>query len=216
VNKRVTLTFDNGPTPAVTAAVLDVLARRGIRATFFVIGNRLADPGAMALMRDCHAAGHWIGNHTLTHSVALGEQPDTAVAVREIEETQNRIGACSHPDKLFRPYGKSGRLGHHLLSRAALSLLLARRYCCVVWTSVPGDWCDPTGWVDHCVEDVRSADWSVVVLHDVSDACAARLGELLSRLDDLGVDFRQDFPDSVILTRAGREVSMTETYLGGG
>jgi peptidoglycan/xylan/chitin deacetylase (PgdA/CDA1 family) len=214
MNRRVTLTFDNGPTPAVTAGVLDVLTRRGILASFFVIGDKLADPGAVALMRACHAAGHWIGNHTLTHSVAFGEQPDAAVALREIEETQDRIGACSHPDKLFRPYGKSGRLGHHLLSRSALSLLLERRYCCVVWTSVPRDWCDPAGWVDRCIADVQSADWSVVVLHDVPDACSARLGELLSRLDDLGVEFRQDFPDAVILTRNGCEVSMTDAYLG--
>jgi hypothetical protein len=68
--------------------------------------------------------------------------------------------------------------------------------------------------VDRCVEDVQSADWSVVVLHDVADACSARLGELLSRLDDVGVEFHQDFPDSVVLTRAGRDVSMSEAYLG--
>jgi peptidoglycan-N-acetylglucosamine deacetylase len=216
VSKRVTLTFDNGPTPAVTAGVLEALARRGIGATFFVIGNKLADPGAMALMRDCHAAGHWIGNHTFTHSVALGDEPDAAVAVREIEDTQSRIGAYAHPDKLFRPYGKSGRLGRHLLSHAALTLLLERRYCCVVWTSVPRDWCDPSGWVDRCVADVKSADWSVVVLHDVPGACSARLDDLLSRLDDLGVVYHQDFPDSVILTRGGREVCRSAPFLGEG
>ena len=216
VNRRVTLTFDNGPTPGVTSGVLDALAHRGIIATFFVIGDKLADAGAAALMGEAHAAGHWIGNHTLSHAVALGERTDAAVAAREIEGAQRRIGACSHPDKLFRPYGKSGRLGHHLLSRAALSLLLERRYCCVLWTSVPRDWCDPQGWVDRCVADVRVADWSVVVLHDVADACAVRLGELFARLDDLGVEYRQDFPDSVVLTRAGRTVSSAEPYLGDG
>jgi peptidoglycan-N-acetylglucosamine deacetylase len=50
----------------------------------------------------------------------------------------------------------------------------------------------------------------------VVDACAARLGELFARLDDLGVDYRQDFPDSVVLTRAGRQVGMTGAYLGDG
>lgn len=216
MSKRVTLTFDNGPTPGVTPSVLDALAHRRIPATFFVIGDKLADPDAAALMRDAHTAGHWIGNHSLTHSVALGEQPDAAVAAREIEEAQRRIGACSHPDMLFRPYGKSGQLGRHLLSRAALSLLLERHYCCVLWTSVPRDWCDPQGWVARCVSDVRATDWSVVVLHDVANACAARLGELFVRLDDLGVEYRQDFPDSVVLTRDGRPVSRAEPYLGDG
>ena len=213
MNRRVTLTFDNGPTPGVTTGVLDVLARKGVPATFFVIGNKLADPGAIALMRDANAAGHWIGNHTLTHSVAFGEQPDAAVVMREIEETQGRIGPCAHPDKLFRPYGKSGRIGPHLLSRAALSLLLEGQYCCVIWTSVPLDWCDPDGWVDRCVAQVQGADWTVVVLHDVAGACLTRLAELFARLDDLGVDYRQDFPDNVVLTRAGREVTMSATYL---
>jgi peptidoglycan-N-acetylglucosamine deacetylase len=213
VTRRVTLTFDNGPTSGVTPGVLDVLARKGIAATFFVIGNKLADQGAVALMRDAHAAGHWIGNHTLTHSVALGERGDAALVAREIEETQTRIGSCAHPDKLFRPYGKSGRVGPHLLSRAALSMLLEQQYCCIIWTSVPLDWCDPDGWVDRCLKDVQAADWSVVVLHDVAGACLTRLRELVARLDDLGVDYRQDFPEDVILTRAGREVSMSEAYL---
>lgn len=213
-HRRVTLTFDNGPTPGVTPVVLDVLARRAIAATFFVIGQKLADPGAAALMRDAHAAGHWIGNHTLTHSIALGDDPGAAVALREIEEAQGRIGACAHPDRLFRPYGKSGQLGRHLLSRAALSLLLERRYCCVLWTSVPRDWSDPRGWVDRCIDDVHVADWSVVVLHDVTDACAARLDEFFTRLDEVGVEYRQDFPDSVVLTRGGREVSAAGAYLG--
>src|ERR1700679_2599515 len=106
--KRVTLSFDNGPTPGVTERLLDILDRAGIRTTFFVIGRKLEDPLALALMRQAHAAGHWIGNHTLTHSIALGERPDAAYAATEIGGTQARIGALAHPAKLFRPYGKSG------------------------------------------------------------------------------------------------------------
>lgn len=214
MSRRVTLTFDNGPTPGVTPRVLNVLARHGIAASFFVIGNKLAVPGAPELMHDAHAAGHWIGNHTLTHSVPLGEQTDPSAARREIEETQERIGSHAHPDKLFRPFGKSGQIGPHLLSRAALSLLLDQNYCCVLWTSVPRDWCDQEGWVSRCLADVQSADWSVVVLHDVVDAAMPRLPEFLSRLNDLGVEYRQDFPDSVVLTRAGREVSLSPSYIG--
>ena len=213
VNRRVTLTFDNGPTRGVTPAVIDALARNGIRATFFVIGDKLADQDAVRLMRDAHAAGHAIGNHTLPHSVPFGEQSDAAVMAREIEETQARIGACAHPDKLFRPYGRAGRIGPHLFSRAALSRLLEGRYCCVIWNCVPGDWYDPQGWVDRCVDEVKARGWAVVVLHDVADACLPRLDELLARLGDLGVEYRQDFPDDVVLTRAGREVSMSASYL---
>jgi peptidoglycan/xylan/chitin deacetylase (PgdA/CDA1 family) len=55
--RRVTLTFDNGPTFGVTDRVLQILDRAGIHATFFVIGGKLADSSAAALMRKAYAAG---------------------------------------------------------------------------------------------------------------------------------------------------------------
>ena len=64
-----TLTFDNGPDPETTPFVLGVLARRSLRATFFVVGNKLSTPVGSELARRAHAEGHWIGNHTWTHSV---------------------------------------------------------------------------------------------------------------------------------------------------
>src|SRR5450432_1348564 len=117
--KYVTLSFDNGPTPGVTERILEILGQAQIRATFFVIGNKLENPSAGALMDAAHRAGHWIGNHTLTHSIALGDRPSADYAATEIGETQKRIGAFAHPDKLFRPYGKSGLIGPHLFSKAA-------------------------------------------------------------------------------------------------
>jgi peptidoglycan/xylan/chitin deacetylase (PgdA/CDA1 family) len=210
--RRVTLTFDNGPTPDVTGRVLDILARRGILTTFFVIGSKI-DKFTAGLMQQGQAAGHWIGNHTLTHTVALGDRPSLSYAVREIEGAQSRIGPLAHPDKLFRPYGNSGRLGPHLLSRAALDHLLAQNYRTVIWNNVPGDWKDPHGWVERCMAQASTQDWSVVVLHDIEGGCVGRLPELLQRIDDLGVAFEQDFPDSVTLTRAGKVVSLPQGYL---
>jgi len=201
--RRVTLTFDNGPTPGVTERVLDILDQAGILATFFVIGRNLDNPAAATLMRRAHAAGHWIGNHTLSHTVALGDRADHAHAVSEIEGAQQRIAECSHPDKLFRPYGNGGRIGPHLLSRAALEHLLAQRFRTVIWNSVPGDWIDPNRWVENCITQILHQDWSVVVLHDIASGCLAGLLELLRRLDDLGVAYEQDFPDAVTLTRGG-------------
>ncbi len=212
--RRVTLTFDNGPTPDVTERVLDVLAQAKIFTTFFVIGRKVdLSAAAAGLLKQAHEAGHWIGNHTLSHMVALGDRPERNYAVSEIEGAQARIGELAHPDKLFRPYGNSGFLGPHLLSQPALDYLLAQRYRTVAWNSVPGDWKDPDGWVDRCVVQVLSQDWSVVVLHDIEGGCLPRLSELLGRLEELGVSFEQDFPDSVTLTRAGRIVSLPRDYV---
>lgn len=211
--RQVTLTFDNGPTPHVTDRILSILDRAGIKTTFFVIGQRLDDPAAADLMRAAHAAGHWIGNHTFTHSVALGDRTDRDYAVREIEETQRRIGSLTRPEKLFRPYGNDGLIGRHLLSRAALDHLLAERYTTITWNSVPGDWKDADGWVEAAIAQVREQDWSVVVIHDIEAGCLARLPELIQRLTDLGATFEQALPRTVILTEDGRTVSMSPDFM---
>src|SRR5262245_46296092 len=83
-----TLSFDNGPEPGGTPLVLDILAERGIKSTFFVIGEKLADPERRRLARRARAEGHWIGNHTFTHSVPLGRQRDANSAENEIGRTQ--------------------------------------------------------------------------------------------------------------------------------
>jgi len=213
--RRVTLSFDNGPTPGVTEEVLAILARQNLRSTFFVIGRKLAQPGAAALMRAAHAAGHWIGNHTLTHSIPFGEAPTARFAAEELDETEALIGDCARPDKLFRPYGRQGNIGPHLFSRAAVNYLLAQRYRTVMWNSVPGDWRDGEGWVDRCVAQVQAQaqDWSVVVLHDIANGCLPRLPELLARLMDIGVRFEQDFPDSVVLTQRGAITNLDPAHV---
>ena len=205
--KRVTVTFDNGPTPGITERVLEILAARRIPATFFVIGEKLARPGARDLAARARLEGHFIGNHSMTHSAPLGENADAEYAQREIAETQNLIGALAHADKLFRPMGGGGVIGPHLLSRAALQLLQAGKYTCVLWSSVPGDWKDRDGWVARCLQEVAERDWTVVVLHDVENAALPRLPEFLDRLETLGVEFRQDFPEDVVVIRKGELVS---------
>jgi peptidoglycan-N-acetylglucosamine deacetylase len=205
--KRVTLSFDNGPTAGITERVLDVLSGRRIPATFFVVGERLAQPGCRELTARARSEGHWIGNHSMTHSVPLGEKPDEEYARREIDETQNLIGELAHADKLFRPMGGGGAIGPHLLSRAALRLLKAGKYTCVLWSSVPGDWKDQEGWVDRCVADIAAREWTTVVLHDVENACMPRLVDFLDRIELLGVELRQEFPEDVVILRSGEVVS---------
>ena len=66
---EVTLTFDNGPDPDTTPEVLAALAERDLRATFFVVGEKLA--AAREPAERAHAEGHWIGNHTWTHRAPI-------------------------------------------------------------------------------------------------------------------------------------------------
>jgi len=59
------LTYDDGPNPAATPRLLELLAKHEIRATFFLIGEYVRKQPALA--REIAAAGHCIGNHTMTH-----------------------------------------------------------------------------------------------------------------------------------------------------
>src|SRR5690606_1790460 len=118
-----TLTFDNGPEPGVTESVLDTLAHHDVRTTFFVLGHKLAIPEGRKLAERAHAEGHWIGNHTWSHSTPLGLVDDPGEARMEIARTQTELGALAHAHRWFRPFGGGGNLDERLLSRPALDYL---------------------------------------------------------------------------------------------
>lgn len=63
--KHIALTFDDGPDPATTPRILDVLKKYRIKATFFLVGENIA--GNEAIVRRELREGHHIGNHTWTH-----------------------------------------------------------------------------------------------------------------------------------------------------
>jgi peptidoglycan-N-acetylglucosamine deacetylase len=211
--KNVTLSFDNGPTPGITERVLEILEKNRIKTTFMVIGNNLRSADGLALLGEITAAGHWVGNHSLTHSVAFGDRPDAAYAKMEIGETQRLIGDCAHPNKFFRPFGNLGNLGPHLLSEAALAYLQENAFSCVLWNSVPHDWDDPDGWVERGIADVRAKPWTVIVVHDIQGAAVSRLEEFIGRLRDEGVRFTQTFPKTVLATWRGRVLALPDDYV---
>ncbi|WP_051978604.1 polysaccharide deacetylase family protein [Edaphobacter aggregans] len=62
---EICLTYDDGPNPAVTPLLLEALARAEVRATFFLIGGFVRQCPEM--VREIRAAGHLVGNHTMTH-----------------------------------------------------------------------------------------------------------------------------------------------------
>src|ERR1700682_5945699 len=138
----VALSCDNGPDPEVTPLVLDVLARRAVKASFFVLGRNLASRERMKLAERAAAEGHGIGNHSFTHRVPLGLDPAPEAVEREIVATERILGALAQNQKSFRPSGGGGKTGPHLLSPAAAAHLVSNQYTCVLWNSVPEDWID--------------------------------------------------------------------------
>jgi peptidoglycan/xylan/chitin deacetylase (PgdA/CDA1 family) len=209
----VTLTFDNGPEPAVTPRVLDILGNAGIASTFFVLGSKLADPERRGIAKRAHAEGHWIGNHTKTHSLPLGRVTDPATVFSEILDTQALIDELAHPDRLFRPFGGGGELGPHLLNEAAVEVLKNEKMTCVLWNAIPRDWEDPRGWAEVALSQCLAQPWTLLVLHDLPTGAMGRLKIFIDRLLDHGGRFRQDFPPECVPILRGKPVGNLEPYV---
>lgn len=208
--KRVTLSFDNGPTPDVTEQVLDELSEWGVLSSFFVIGEKAATSRGAECMARAAEQGHWVGNHTMTHSVRFGEGCDPSTVEYEIDAAQQLIETVSHQDKLFRPYAGGGVLDRKVFSSSAVDYLVQENYTCVLWNSVPGDWRDPTHWVDAALTDVDHHEWTVMVIHDIATGAMDQLGSLLKALEQRNVSIVQEFPpDCVPILRGTQQADLS-------
>jgi len=100
VSGEVALTFDDGPHPDVTPAVLDLLDRRRARATFFCVGGKVAAHPDLA--GEVHRRGHRVENHTYGHPHGFGFYGPLAME-REIRAAQDAIAAATgRAPRLFR------------------------------------------------------------------------------------------------------------------
>jgi peptidoglycan/xylan/chitin deacetylase (PgdA/CDA1 family) len=209
-----TLTFDNGPTSA-TPVVLDLLERHGIKATFFVTGKQMAIPAMRVHAERAAREGHWIGNHTYSHTVSLGSIPDPARSIAEIADAQQAIGPLAHPDRLFRPYANSAVLDRRVFSRAAVDYLRANAYTVVLWNAVPRDWVD-RDWMETALEQCLSQPWSLMVLHDDFTRALPALERFLPAVSQAGGRFRQDFPPACVPLHRGHAVLPMEPLIAPG
>jgi peptidoglycan/xylan/chitin deacetylase (PgdA/CDA1 family) len=142
--QQVALTFDDGPSPPCTAQLLEVLASRQVRATFFVIGDSVRRHPR--LVRDLHHAGHVVGCHTMTHPqlMYLGAariRDEVASATALIEDTLGKRVRYFRP-----PFG--GR------NPAVFQVLRELELTPVLWNVNSRDW--KAGSAAHIVERIRS------------------------------------------------------------
>jgi peptidoglycan/xylan/chitin deacetylase (PgdA/CDA1 family) len=209
---KVTLTFDNGPDPQATPLVLDCLARHGVKSTFFVLGQRVSQPAGLDLANRASREGHWIGNHTWSHAGRLGDMTPAA-ALQEFERTEQALSWVKQAVPLFRPRGGAGRMGPGLLHPAVVDRLTLGGYSCVLWNSVPGDFRDPDGWMERALADCRTRDWSLVVLHDISNGAMRYLESFLQKLRDDEHSLVQEFPPECTPIVAGKIVQPLDGFL---
>jgi peptidoglycan/xylan/chitin deacetylase (PgdA/CDA1 family) len=185
--KQIALTFDDGPNGPHTLRLLEVLAKHGVKATFFMIGSYVRQQPEIA--RAVAQGGHVIGNHTFSHPRLIFK---TAVETRaELVECrlalQDAVGVHSN---LFRPpFG----------GRRPATLRVVRQLGLqpVMWNVSGEDWKAPTAEAieNEVARQIRGGD--VVLLHDGSHrgmgaertrTVAATEG-LIPRLRDQGYEF---------------------------
>jgi len=150
------LTFDDGPDPRFTPAILDILEQAGMVATFFVVGSAaVCHP---QLIRRMVAQGHEVANHTWSH-----RHPWTlpeSVARREVTGASQALAdLLGRAPRYFRP-------PHGRLRRCMLEETAALGQTVVLWTLSGVDW-GPWGraaWISRRLDGARGRD--IVLLHD--------------------------------------------------
>ena len=129
-SSEVALTYDDGPNDAATMQLLEVLARHNVCATFFMIGGFVRQRPEIA--RAVHAAGHLVGNHTMTHPW-LAWQPDRIIHDELRGCNQALEDALGTPVRYMRPPHGARRPA---VLRAARELGLTL----VQWNVMGNDW----------------------------------------------------------------------------
>jgi hypothetical protein len=83
----------------------------------------------------------------------------------------------------------------------------------VLWNSVPGDFRDPDGWMERALADCRTREWSLVVLHDISNGAMRHLDSFLRKLRDDGHALVQEFPPDCTPIVGGKIVQPLDGFL---
>ena len=174
--KIVCLTFDDGPSPSNTPRLLEGLSRRGVRATFFLVGSRIE--GREDLVRRIRREGHQIGNHSFGH----GDLTDlsAAQALADLDKCSRALERVLGPGSywLRPPYG--------FISQEELRALGTPAIC---WSVDTEDWKSRN--VDSILDIVlrQAGDGDILLLHDCYPTSVTAALEIVDRLQPRGVQF---------------------------
>ena len=174
--KYIALTFDDGPRADTTAVLLEGLAQRGAKATFFLIGEQI--PGNEWLLRWMAEDGHQIGSHTFTHVKLQGSDKDTIL--QEINKTEVLLTTVlGEGDYWLRPpYGLIDEAGKAMVQTPM-----------VYWSVDPEDWkhLNTEQVTDYVVSHAR--DGAIVLLHDFYPTSVQAALQIVDQLQAQGYEF---------------------------
>lgn len=174
--KLVALTFDDGPSAATTARLLDILKEKNAKATFFVVGTMAQR--APDLVKREEAEGHEVGSHTMAH--ASFTTMDAAAVQNEMKAADGMFQEIlGHSAGLVRPpYGSLNQVTKENVGRPL-----------VLWTVDPLDWKyrDAAGVRQRAVAD--SFDGAVILMHDIYPTTVDAVAGVIDDLRAQGYEF---------------------------
>ena len=174
--KVIAITFDDGPHGVNTPRLLDMLKKRNVKATFYVVGNMVKyNP---QLLRRMIAEGHEIGNHTVTHGT-LSRMSDAGLR-KELQDAHDMIvKETGVAPKSMRPPGGA------ITNNQKKLMLKEFGYPTILWSVDPEDWKRPGASVvtSRLVNGARPG--GILLVHDLHaptvDAMPSALDQLLAK-----------------------------------
>ena len=185
VKGMIAFTFDDGPVPETTPAVLAALAKYDIPASFFLVTRHFRHPKphyrdrAHELLAEEVAAGHLVGSHGVMHERLLTATKTTLD--REITGSVKELSSyAKQPIGMFRPpFGKINYMGRRLLKSLGLTE--------VFWSIDPRDWEADPGDEQYMRQEInfaiRNAGGGVIVLHDSKPVTASIIAGVFDDLE---------------------------------
>ncbi|MDR7275039.1 polysaccharide deacetylase family protein [Catenuloplanes atrovinosus] len=175
-NGYVALTYDDGPNPSTTQALLTALRNAGARATFFNTGQRVQQNPGLAQAQV--TAGHWVANHSWSHPHMT--QLSAAQMQQELSSTQSAIQqATGVTPRLFRPpYGETNATLQSVASQLGLRE--------VIWTVDSQDWNGAsTAQIVSAANSLQSG--GVILMHDAYQNTINAVPQIVSNLAARGL-----------------------------
>jgi peptidoglycan/xylan/chitin deacetylase (PgdA/CDA1 family) len=224
-NKHIALTFDDGPNPATTPKVIEILHKHHAPATFFENGYRINSAAARALSAQIAADPDFmLGNHSQNH-LDLAKQT-TAKVTSEMDLTDTLLKAAGDTPKYFRfPFGSS--------TCNTKAMAQNRGWTVVGWTIDSADWCYAGNGGTYCApatfgevpdamrhnmlgyieSQVKAGNGGVILMHDIHASTANNLDAILTMLENDGFIFSR-LDDATVFPKLNGVTPPPQKFIG--
>ncbi|OMP66735.1 polysaccharide deacetylase family protein [Domibacillus epiphyticus] len=173
--KKVALTFDDGPNPDSTTAILSVLKKYDAKATFYVLGSRV--DFFPELVERMAQEGHEIGNHSWSHKDFTKIPPSSVQKELDMTAAAVEKAAGVSPLTVRPPYGATNKNVNQILGAPP-----------ILWSVDTLDWKSHNPKSIYNIVKQNAKDGSIILMHDIHKTTADALEEIIIYLQNQGYE----------------------------